>query len=210
MKFKVCGIKTEEEVLMVNKYPFDYVGFIFADSKRKVDKIKARELVEKLDEKIPVGVFVNEDVYKVVEIVNYVGLQIVQLHGDESLEYIELLKGLLDDSVKVWKTVFVDKALFLKYLTELKVDGVLFETKKDGAYGGTGESFNWRLLEGLQLDKDIILAGGVGLENILEAVKANIDIIDMNSKLETNLYKDEDKIKDIFSKLQGENIEKGI
>ena len=97
-KIKICGLKRPEDIQMVNRLKPDFAGFVFAGSKRKVDKEQARKLREALDPEIPaVGVFVNETIQNVTELCREKIIQIVQLHGDEDAYYIEEIRKNLPD-----------------------------------------------------------------------------------------------------------------
>ncbi|PKM93252.1 MAG: N-(5'-phosphoribosyl)anthranilate isomerase [Firmicutes bacterium HGW-Firmicutes-1] len=202
-KVKVCGIKTEEEVQMINLYPVNYVGFIFAPSKRQVTEERAivlRPLFRK-DIKV-VGVFVDEEPQRVNELIKSCSLDVVQLHGNETVEYCNHMQA------KVWKTICVkdEDSLYSIQKYSTSVEGILLDTYSKDERGGTGKTFHWGMVKELSKTHTIILAGGLTPENIVQAIKTVMpQVVDLNSGLETNLMKDNDKISKLFSKLKEEN-----
>lgn len=198
-KIKICGMRRIEDIKIINKYPVNYVGFIFAESKRKVTPEQAKEMIKHLRDDIKkVGVFVNEDIEKVNEIAKYCGLDILQLHGEENNEMCK--KAI----VPVWKSISVKDEKSIEIIKNYNsVSGFLLDTYSKNMKGGTGKTFNWELVKELSKDNFVILAGGLTPENILEAIEiAKPQVLDINSGVETDLYKDEAKIKIVFEKLK--------
>ena len=186
MKLKVCGMKFAENIQQVGELQPDYLGFIFYEkSKRNFEGV-----IPKLPESITkVGVFVNEYVDIVVSLVEEYQLDAVQLHGDESVEYIEKMKSYLP-KIEIIK-VFGIKEDFnfdiLKPYNEI-VDYFLFDTKGKER-GGNGIPFNWQVLENYNSEKPFFLSGGIGLEQVNEIKKIRntslpIYALDVNSKFE--------------------------
>lgn len=200
-KIKICGIKRADEVEILNQFAVSYAGFIFAKSKRQVSIDDCNRLSEKLDDKIKrVGVFVNEPIDKLLEVISKCRLDVVQLHGDESVDYIKQIP------IKVWKTIPVKNqdslTKVIKY--EDEVSGILFETYHEKLKGGTGQTFDWHLLENLETKEnlEVILAGGINPLNAKEAIDiVKPDILDVNSGLEVEGYKTLDKVKQLFKEL---------
>lgn len=194
---KICGLRREEDINYSNLLKPDYVGFVFAKSKRQVDKYKAKELIKKLDKDIKkVGVFLNEDKNKVCEIVKYCNLDIIQLHGDESPYYCR------DFNFRIWKAIRVKGVESFKEIEKYDVDGFLFDTYTEGNYGGTGKYFDWRIIPSRN-DKYIVLAGGLNIENIEEAVKiSHPNVVDVSSGVEIDGYKDFEKMKKFILKVR--------
>jgi phosphoribosylanthranilate isomerase len=181
MLIKVCGMRDYENISELIKLKPNYIGFIFyAKSKRFVTnfpKIKFPSEIKK------VGVFVNEEVNNVVEVVNKYNLNAVQLHGNESPKYCEELKVLLIRNVEVFKAFSVDDNFdFSKTAAYQKLcDYLLFDTKgKD--YGGNGVKFNWQVLENYKGETPFLLSGGISkvdaneIKNISHKAFAGIDI----------------------------------
>lgn len=197
-KIKICGITTIEEINFINELEIDYIGFVFAKSKRKINKEQAKELRNNLNQNIKVvGVFVDEGINVVNEIAEYVGLDIIQLHGEEKQEYIDLM------SKPVWKAKKVVDINSLEEVEKLKnITGMLF----DGRNPGSGESFNWDLLTNIKFEeKMLILAGGLNSKNVKEAINiVNPDILDLSSGVELNGKKDKDKIVELIRSVKYE------
>lgn len=197
---KVCGMNRQEDIEYANILKPDYIGFVFANSKRKVSKTMAKKLKSLLDSNIKtVGIFVNEDINSVIDIANIVDLDVIQLHGDEDKSYIEKLKNLMKTNKKdfeIWKAIRVKDKKSLDLLSNLEVDGFLLDTYSNKAYGGLGETFNWDLVSDLSFSNKLILAGGLNSENIREAKNiVNPHIIDVSSGVETEGIKDFEKMK---------------
>lgn len=196
---KICGIKSKEEIEIINRFPISYMGLIFAPSKRQVTREKAIELRAQVRNDIQVvGVFVNDDVEKVNELIEACNLQVVQLHGDESVDYCSKIRA------KVWKSIPVKDEESLKKIEMYApfVDGILLDTYSESEKGGTGKFFNWELVKGLTARYPIILAGGLTPEIVVDAIEmVRPKCVDMNSGLETNLIKDETKIAKLFARL---------
>lgn len=201
-KIKICGLRRVEDIEMVNENLPDYVGFIFAESKRKITKEVAKKLIERLDKRIKtVGVFVNESEKKVEEIAKYCGLDILQFHGEETTEYCDKFK----EKYKVWKAFSVKDNGIEKKLIEYKehTELCLLDAYNKKVRGGSGEIFNWDLIHGISEKYKIALAGGITSENILEAEKqVKPYIIDLSSGVETDGFKDKEKIEKVIKKIR--------
>lgn len=206
MKVKICGIRRAEDIEIVNKYLPDFIGFIFVPaSKRYVEPSVVAELKKNLDPRIKtVGVFVNESVEKIREIKKVCSLDVIQLHGEETPQFCEELGG------RIWKAIRVKDEDCVEILdtyaeyTEL----LLLDTYVDGTHGGTGQAFDWDLIEFFSADYNIGLAGGITRENVLKAKKkVEPELIDVASGSETNGIKDEEKIKDIIQIIRGKKHE---
>lgn len=196
---KVCGIKNQEEVALMNQYPVTYLGFIFAKSKRQVTIEEAAVLRSLVRDKIQVvGVFMNQPLEFVEQAIDRCGLDLVQLHGDESDQMIAQC------SVPVWKSIGVKGEESLALLDDYpSAQGLLLDTYHKGATGGTGKQFNWDLVKDLNLSQKLILAGGLSPDNVREAIQVvGPDVLDLNSGLETNLIKDPIKVAQVFKVLQ--------
>ena len=141
-KIKICGLTRPEDIEAVNEYLPDYIGFIFAESKRQVDDSKARELKLKLDPRISaVGVFVNDDISRIIKLCRLGIIDLIQLHGDEDDGYIRELKQKIPNPVI--------KAIRIKNRESFRTnscgnsDFLLFDTYHEDLYGGSGETFDW-------------------------------------------------------------------
>lgn len=196
-KVKICGLSRFEDILIVNKYKPDYVGFVFAESRRKVTKEQAKSFIESLDKSIiPVGIFVDENLENVIKIAKECNLKGVQLHGNEDNFYISALKERLPDVIIIKAIKIIDETSVFK-ANEYNADYILF----DSVSGGSGLTFDWKLIKDYK--KEYFLAGGLTLENINSAlVKLNPFTVDVSSGVETNGFKDEEKIKDFILRVK--------
>lgn len=206
MKLKVCGMKYVENIQQVAELQPDYLGFIFYEtSKRNFEGI-----IPKLPKSIKkTGVFVNEHVEILVSLVEEYQLEAIQLHGDESVNYIKEIKTYLP-KIEVVK-VFGIKDEFdfdvLKPYEEV-VDYFLFDTKGKER-GGNGITFNWNVLKDYPYSKPFFLSGGIGLEqikDIQEIRKTDLPIyaLDVNSQFEIEAgLKSVEKLKQFKAKVYG-------
>ena len=200
MKIKVCGIRDPSNIEAVAALQPDYMGFIFyPQSPRYIgetEKNLSRNIVK-------TGVFVNESIDKVHELINKHHLGAVQLHGAESLEFCNTFQG----KVKVIKAFGVDKDFDFHQLEPYtgSVDYFLFDTKTD-KHGGSGQSFDWSLLDKYKLGIPFFLSGGLSLENLdeVEAIQhPQFYGVDLNSRFEVEPgLKDIDKLKKAFEILR--------
>jgi phosphoribosylanthranilate isomerase len=195
-KIKICGLITNKDINAVNLYQPDYAGFVFSNSKRKIDITIALGLIRLLDLRIKrVGVFVNENIDFVLSCAKRCKFNCIQLHGNENSEYINKLKMKLNDNhlnIEIWKAVRIKE---IPVILPENSDAILFDTYKAGINGGTGQTFDWKLLDNLNSDKKIILSGGLNSENVLDAINTvKPDIVDVSSGVETDGHKDADKI----------------
>lgn len=197
LKIKVCGITDIKQAIALEAVGVDYIGFIFyAPSKRYV--LKKLSLAD-LNSFLPahakkVGVFVNEPIENLVQLVKEAGLHMIQLHGDEDVNYCEQLKLSLAKAslaqVKLIKVFRVGAKMPELTIFENSADYYLFDTDSK-MYGGTGAHFNWELLKGNTIGKSYFLSGGIGPNDIggievMEKTKAGMDLfaLDINSQFE--------------------------
>lgn len=188
-KIKICGLRRDADIEYVNEFLPDYAGFVFAKkSKRYVTPEQAKELIAKLDKKIKsVGIFVNRPIEEVNKIADFCGLDVIQLHGDETTEECKKAEK------TVWKALSVKDKEIEEELKEFKDCVELFVL--DNGPGGTGEKFDWEIVKGLSSKYKIFLAGGITPENIKEAEEEVKPYgIDVSSGVETDGVKDRDKI----------------
>lgn len=210
-KIKICGIKSFKDVEYVNEALPDYIGFVFAKSKRHVDFNKAYLLKSELNKQIKVvGVFVNEDIYFIKKCCDRGVIDIVQLHGDEDEKYIKLLKKTvykpIIKAIRIKKetTLPLEENETLKSISKIVklVNYPLFDTYQKDDYGGTGQTFPWKSIQGY--DKPFVLAGGLNSGNVEEAIlSTNPYCVDISSGVETNGAKDKQKIIDIVKLVRG-------
>ena len=185
MKIKVCGIFRDEDIDYVNEGRPDYIGFVFAVSKRRVLPKQASRLRRKLESGIvSVGVFVNAPAAEIAALFRDGIISIAQLHGGEDGQYIRQLKELC--SIPVIKTISVDE---VANNSSPIPDYYLIDP---GA--GSGRTFDWEILRQLKTDKPWFLAGGINPDNIGAAMALEPFCIDVSSGAETNDVKDRKKI----------------
>ena len=207
-KVKMCGISKVETIPAVVEAKPDYMGLVFAPSKRQVTVDQAKTLVEELhrgyaqkygsdtehdknDTIKTVGVFVNETVDNLVTIANEANLDAVQLHGDEDEAFIQSLKE--RTNVEVWKAVQIRSAADVEKWIDSSADMLLFDAYHKDERGGTGEVFDWSSLDAFE--RPFMLAGGIDSTNVARAIRTVRPYgIDISSGIETNGVKDDEKI----------------
>jgi len=195
MKVKVCGMRDVANINALTELPIDYIGFIFY-------KQSKRYVAERVDALIPknikkVGVFVNETVENIEQIVQAYSLNVIQLHGDETPEFCRRLH---QKGYTIFKAFGIDAAFDFKQLTAYApyCDYFLLDAKGK-SYGGNGVQFNWQLLEHYTVEKPFFLSGGIDAASIptIQTIKhPQLYGIDINSKFEISpALKNIDKIK---------------
>ncbi len=194
VKIKICGIKRLEDIEIVNKYKPDFIGFVFANSKRKVSYDLALNLRKNLSEDISVvGVFVDADKKEILKLYNDGIIDIAQLHGNEDENYICDLKKKTQNKLKVIKAIEISQNTDLSKYDDYNSDYLLLDSGK-----GSGKTFDWNLIK-KDLKKDFFLAGGLNSSNISQAISEfNPYAVDLSSALEVDGFKDENKIKEIM------------
>lgn len=194
VKIKICGLKRLEDVEIVNRYNPDFIGFVFADSKRKVSHDLARKLKDYLNSNIiSVGVFVDASKDEILSLFNEGIIEIAQLHGNENEEYIIDIKERTNNELKIINAIEMSQDTDLLVYDNSLADYLLLDSGK-----GSGKTFDWQLIRN-NLKKDFFLAGGLNSENVVEAIdEFDPYAIDLSSSLETDGFKDELKIKEII------------
>ena len=190
-KVKICGLSRIDDIIAVNAVLPDFIGFVFAPSRRQIDEAIAIMLKTRLDPRIKaVGVFVDQLPEEIASIYISGVIDLVQLHGEEDEEYITRLKSLC--GCPVIKAISVGE--FLPPYPE-NADFLLFDTLAQQR-GGSGLAFDWELLSGFD-GLPFFLAGGLTAANALMAVDACSPFcVDTSSGVETGGYKDAAKIRD--------------
>ncbi len=203
MKLKLCGLRRPEDIEMINEAGPDYVGFIFAPTRRYVAPETVRELCQGLDPGIKkVGVFVNETAEKMAETAEISDVDIIQLHGDEGIDEIYRLRELFPG--EIWKGVRVRLPLDIRRAEALPVDMLLYDSFVAGEYGGTGKRANMAAISDAEPAKPFFLAGGINAENIDEILSAISPWgIDISSGFEEGGLKNREKLMGIMNKLKG-------
>lgn len=200
-RVKICGMTDPFEVEKAVEAGVDALGFIFVkESPRAIDPERAREIIAGLPPFVDaVGVFMNEDPEVVGEIVNYCGLTVIQLHGQEPPEYCQMMPRRVIKAFQV-------KAGMGPELLEPYQDVVwafLLDTYHKDMGGGTGETFDWGLVEELKSQKPLILAGGLNVDNVGAAIKqVQPFAVDVNSGIESSPgRKDPEQIVSLFGQV---------
>lgn len=166
-KIKICGITNLEDARAAVDSGADALGFIFyKDSKRYVEPEVVKNIISELPPFITtVGVFVNHSLSEILSIKELTGINVAQLHGDETPEFCNSIPF---GSIKVIRVK--NKSDFIQ-VAHYPDQAILFDTYSDEEYGGTGRSFDWAVLKDLPINTNIILSGGLNSENVVEAVK---------------------------------------
>ena len=166
---KICGITNAGDARVAADAGAEAVGFIFAESPRRVGVEEARSISIALPESmIRVGVFVDEEPAEILGISREVGLDLVQLHGDEPPETVTALR---EAGVKVMKALRVKDVATLEALDEYEPNLFLLDAYSARARGGTGERFDWGVAKSLTGRDNIVVSGGLDPENVREAVE---------------------------------------
>lgn len=208
-KIKLCGMMKPCDIEYANRVKPDLVGFIFANTRRKISAAQAKQFRKALDAEISaVGVFVNEDISVITSLVQDGCIDMIQLHGEEDADYIRRLREICD--VPVIKAVKVQTVEQIRQAAALPVDYLLLDTYRKGVLGGTGEAFDWELLreakaaagdtaEGALFGKPYFLAGGLHAGNLREAAALGSYGLDVSSGIETDGSKDFDKMVEVVN-----------
>ena len=200
IKVKICGLKEKEDVVFLNKFPVDYIGFILYPKSPRYVGNKLKELLSLVKNAKKVAVFVNSEYEKIKEALDF-GVDLIQLHGEETPDFAQKI-----GFEKVIKALRVGDSFDFEILKPWKkCYAILLDTYVKGMPGGTGKVFNWEIAkEVVKLGYKVFLAGGLNPENVLDAIKTvNPFAIDIASGVE--LYpgkKDLKKIEELFDRLK--------
>ena len=212
LKLKVCGLTQLTQIQELISLNTDFLGFIFYEkSPRFVLNHLSLEEISEIDHQGKVGVFVNETVEKIVEISEKAKLSFIQLHGDEVEEFVKKLRLSLSKNIKIIKVIRIGND-FEKFKNEIskisnlksQISNLLFDTDSK-AFGGTGKTFDWQILNEIEIPIPYFLSGGISLENLenLKILNQKPLVLDINSKFETEPgSKDLEKIKTFKSLLK--------
>lgn len=203
MQVKICGITTNQAAQTAVKAGADYIGFVFAPSKREITPESAKNIAKLLPNSIKkVGVFVNEDVQKMKQIAEIVGLDFIQLHGEERPEIAEQLPYPIIKAFSV-------QANTISQISDYPCDYYLLDSRVGTSRGGNGIAFDWKLADQLSINrKKIMLAGGLTPHNVARAIDiVRPAAVDVSSGIETNGVKDLNKIKQFIT--YAKNIQEG-
>ncbi len=205
-QIKICGITSLLEVEFINQMDVDYVGFVFAESKRKVSSDKAQMISKALRADIKkCGVFVESTVNEINEIAKIANLDIAQVHKNYTEEMITQIK------IPVWYAVNIKDERSITEANAISryknVVGIVADSYVVGQSGGTGKTFNWDLLEGINKGTFLVLAGGLNGNNVSEAIsKVKSNVVDISSGAEENIngeiLKSEEKVRELVRKVK--------
>jgi phosphoribosylanthranilate isomerase len=188
MRVKICGITDLQQAISIESLGVDTLGFICVKkSPRYIQEEEIKKIIQVLSSTMSkVGVFVNEEIENIIQIVKNTGLTAVQLHGDESLNFCAQLRELLPDReiIKAFRYQNTDSlSLLSEYLPF--IDTILLDAFQEGTYGGTGKTLNWQQLENFRPSRPWLLAGGLTPDNVMLALKTlQCDGIDLSSGVE--------------------------
>lgn len=197
-KIKICGLTRLDDVIWANELLPDYVGFIFAESRRRIDEKKANEIARKLDPKIKkIGVFVNSTMDYIDSVLSDCMIDIIQLHGEESPSFCSR------SSLPVWKAFRIKTRDSLNDIKNYNVKAILLDGYHPNAYGGVGVSFPWNWANEIDTnDTSIVIAGGIDADNVVSVIKKLKPFaVDVSSSVETNGIKDRRKIKNFLRRV---------
>lgn len=206
IKVKLCGMMRDCDIDYANEAMPDYVGFIFADTRRRISREQARSFRGQLKKEITaVGVFVDESPEIVAGYLNDGIIEIAQLHGAEDEFYIERLRALAPGA-KLIKAARVKSTEDIRKVANLSADYLLLDAMSAVAPGGTGSLFDWSLIDEAKasklLDKPWLLAGGICADNIPQAVLQEPYGLDISSGIETDGAKDREKMIEVVRSIR--------
>ncbi|EKQ58278.1 MULTISPECIES: phosphoribosylanthranilate isomerase [unclassified Clostridium] len=220
IQIKICGITNGNEIEYINALKPEYIGFVFTKSKRQVTGAKAKELCSKLNKEIKtVGVFKDNSMEEILDVLEVVYLDAVQLHGKEDETFIIELKKKMNGSIEVWKALSISNIENIKKYIPNKDNSLIDNLLIDGDNPGSGEIFsledisklfkeNSKLEGRFSNQYNFFLAGGITPENVIERVKkANPIGVDVSSGVEVvdesgNRTKSFDKMKDFIENVR--------
>ncbi len=195
-RLKICGITNATDAIMVSNLGADAIGFVFAESKRKITPERAREIIRTLPPFITtVGIFMDAELTDVNNITEYSSLDVVQLHGDENPEYCAKMNR------KVIKGILVTendtKESLIKKMNAYSASAFILDPGR-----GSGKIFNWDIARGIE--KPLIIAGGLTPENVGQVIRdLNPYGVDVSSGVEKNYgEKDEKKVKKFIEEVR--------
>jgi phosphoribosylanthranilate isomerase len=196
IKLKVCGLTKLDQIVELVQMNIDFLGFIFYEkSPRYVLNALTLNEIKSIQHRGKVGVFVNENIPTILEISEKAGLNYIQLHGDENEDFIIELRQNLKEEVKIIKVFRIPIVIprneeSQRFFTSLlavqnDIDYVLFDTDSK-SFGGTGKTFDWQILNELEINIPYFLSGGISEENIenIKQLELQPFALDINSKVE--------------------------
>lgn len=210
LQLKVCGLTKLDQIKELIDLKIDFLGFIFYEkSPRFVLNDLTLKQISNIEHSGKVGVFVNENVERIIEISEKANLNFIQLHGDEKDDFISELRKKLHSEIKIIKVIRIGNQTSNELQRTIKqqpstINYLLFDTDSK-AFGGTGQTFDWNIINEIEIPIPYLLSGGISLENIhqLSTINHQPIALDINSKFEVEPgNKDLDKIKDFLPVLK--------
>ncbi len=209
MKLKVCGLTKLDQIQELISLKVDFLGFIFYEKSPRyvLNHLNLKEISE-IPHAGKVGVFVNETIENVIDFSVKANLNFIQLHGDEDDHYIANLKNNLPNQIKMIKVIRIGNQTSEELQKNINqqpstINYLLFDTDSK-AFGGTGKTFDWKILNEVEISIPYFLSGGISLENVHQIPTINTQpfSLDINSKFELEQgIKDLIKIKQLYEKL---------
>lgn len=209
LRLKVCGLTRLDQVQELISLNTDFLGFIFYEkSPRYVLNHLSLEEISKINHQGKVGVFVNETLEKIIEITERANLNLIQLHGDESEDFIIKLKQKSNPKIKIIQVIRIGNQSANELQKSINqslstINDFLFDTDSK-AFGGTGKQFDWSILNEIEIPLPYFLSGGISEQNIdnLKILNQRPFSLDINSKFESEPgVKDLNKIREFYEKL---------
>lgn len=212
-RVKICGICHGEHALAAAEASADFIGMVFAESKRQVDTARAKEVVAQVKRLANppevVGVFVNTPAIEVNRIAEQCGLDRVQLSGDEPFDYVGKIGKPVIKAIKVSRKHTGDSLTgeLARWWRHMEGDSLfLLDCDIAGSYGGSGQAFDWGVAQAAAREYPLIIAGGLSPENVGEAIRiARPWGVDVSSGVETEGVKDTARIREFISAVRRED-----
>lgn len=204
VKIKLCGLSSMQDILVANSLQVDYIGFVFARSKRQVTKVQAKQLKLSLNKNIQaVGVFVEQEKEMIGQFVEDRIIDVIQLHGKQTKEDVAWLKQHYPNT-PIFQAISVRDIHDIIFWNDSLVDYLLLDYGK----GGTGQCFDWEVLKDRELiKKKFFIAGGLDASNVQEVMKYYPNGVDVSGGIETNGTKDPLKMEQFVKKVRGKENE---
>lgn len=197
---KFCGLFQDDDIMYANKLKPDYIGFVFAESRRKVSIEQSIHLKSMLDKDIKsVGVFLNNTYEEIINICSKNIIDIIQIHGNISDEFIDKLKS--DTNKIVIKAINIKDLADILSLEKSHADYVLIDSPK----AGSGIKFDYSILQSAisqGFNRDYFLAGGINIKNIDDALNMKPYCIDISSGIEKDGVKNYKLMEEIIKKVR--------
>jgi phosphoribosylanthranilate isomerase len=215
VRIKICGITNREDALKAANLGAWALGFNFyKKSPRYIAPARAKKIIQELPPFVtPVGIFVNQPLGAIRDITGHCNLGAIQLHGDEDHHFCHRLRRY---GAKIIKAFRVKPDFDLTVLKDYHVDGFLFDAFNEGVYGGTGKTFDWKLLKDIKgQNKPFILSGGLNTQNVIEPVnEMKPYAVDVASGVESEPGKKDHRLLkefiDIVNYISGPNVKSHV